>query len=165
MDSSNLIEYEFNIHEVSNITKLMHSVRQKFGKSITTEFTRFIHSDMFYDHTMTSHKNTVKTYTKQLINTEYVHDGTKIKKTFFKKTRIPYHMFPCTHNLNQISYITKIAFCIHHNVYMNFDVCMIDGFTEPFTKVYINVNLDNKVDNAIIGKAVDSIMAIVDTIF
>lgn len=74
-------------------------------------------------------------------------------------------MFPCTQNLKQICYITKTAFCIHHNVYMNFDTCMIEGDTEPFTKVYINVNLDNKVDNLIIGKAVDSIMKVVDTIF
>jgi hypothetical protein len=162
MDTANLIEYEFSITDITKITKLLNSVRSKFGKSITTEFTRFTHSDMVYEHTMMSHKKQVKTYIMQAINTEYPH--TRTKKCIYKKTRIPYHMFPCTHQLNQICYISRVAFCIHHNVYMNFDMCMSDGFTEPFTKVYINVNLDNKVDNAIIRKAVDSIMAIVETI-
>jgi hypothetical protein len=161
MESANLIEYEFTINDI-DINKLMQAVRSKFGKAITTEFTRFTHSNMMYDHTQMAYKKTVKTYTKQLLDTQY--DGLKMRKQFFKKTRTPYHTFPCTHRLDQICYITKVAFCIHHNVYMNFDVCLIDGFAESFTKVYINVNLDSKIDETIIDKAVASIMTVVDAI-
>jgi hypothetical protein len=163
MDPTNLIEYHLCIDNSDNdITQLIQNVRSKFGKSITSEFTRFVHCDMFYEHTAMAHKKTVKTYTKQCVSVE---DDGKIKKMNFTKTRIPYHMFPCTHHLHEITYITKVAFCIHHNVYMNFDMCLMEGETVPFHQVYINVNLDNKVDKTIIDNALESIMKVVDATF
>jgi hypothetical protein len=85
MDPTNLIEYHLCIDNSDNdITQLIQNVRSKFGKSITSEFTRFVHCDMFYEHTAMAHKKTVKTYTKQCVSVE---DDGKIKKTNFKKTR------------------------------------------------------------------------------
>lgn len=153
MDNThNIIEYHFH---TKNTTTIKKDALRKFGKPTQHVFTQYIYHDLYYEYYNSLNKKTVKTYRKSSVNSE---NNDLFTKMTFLKHKIPYYQFPSSNQLNEVSYITRTSFCIHFNVYLNFETRITDN--QSFERIYVNINIDNKIDDAIILEAVQKIMKI-----
>lgn len=58
-----------------------------------------------------------------------------------KRDRIPYHLFPCTTDFNEIVYIKRLIFRLHNRLFLNFEI-LRNMENEELFKIYINYNHD-----------------------
>jgi hypothetical protein len=130
------------------------------GKYNKTKFTQYVYQDLYYEYYNNDQTTKVKTYQKKAINFE---PEEKFEKLTFQKNNIPYFHFPSTKRINDIIYVEKLSICFHHNVYLNFETRVTQDMNNNATShdiVYININLDNKVDELIINSALQKILSI-----
>jgi hypothetical protein len=133
-------EYEFD----SNVS--FKKAEKVFGNPIRVKFTQYVKNDLYYEFYDNSRKD-IKTYQKQLISEE---GDTKT----FRKQKIPYHQFPSTSQLDNIFYIQRVSFCIHFNVYLNFETKIIND-RDCIQRVYMNVNHISDVDQTVTETAIE----------
>lgn len=59
----------------------------------------------------------------------------------FNRDKQPYHQFPCTKNLNEISFIHRLTFRLHNRLFLNFEIQKMMDQRQVF-KIYFNYNHD-----------------------
>jgi hypothetical protein len=75
----------------------------------------------------------------------------------YVREKLPYHMFPCTRGLHDISYIHRLTYRLHNRLFLNFEIQKTMDHTELY-KVYFNYNHDKSSEVSTITKPLGEVM-------
>jgi hypothetical protein len=100
---------------------------------------------MFYE---VQDNNEIKTYSRN-ISTIECRDG--FVHCMIQYHKLPFHQFPCTRNLNDSYYTSKLIFKLHNRLFLNFVHVYHHLDETSHYKIYINYNHDTNVESQLIN--------------
>jgi hypothetical protein len=142
----------------SKFIQLLKAVKRRKQKCCQKNSTKYMYEDMVYEVSGPE----VKTYRRASLSIESMESKScHMIRLLFAKEKIPYYMFPSTMNICDIVTCSNVAFRIHNNVYLNFEVTKSDGSDEHFYKVYINYNHDKDADMTFIQTKINEALDLI----
>lgn len=147
-DTVNLVQITFG-HLSENIfnyniddklfLKLLRDVSKRFKmKYFSKKFKRYRVNNLSMEVT-----NDETNIYKQ--NTVSFDNGSNYIITRSKKNKVPYHQFPCTRNIHEITYVHMLTFRLHNRLFLNFEIKKSLDSAQKF-KIFFNYNHDKNSD-------------------
>jgi hypothetical protein len=140
-------DYGFDLELLQN--EFLH-IMQKYGQRINIKpqvkkMTVIRKDNLVYTYDLNTKDQ--KAFSLNFIDCEF----DKGCKLMFKKEKKPNHLFPSSNKVNDMFYINKLVFKIHHKVYVNFEQ-QINVDKSVLFKVFINYNWEERLDEENIYK-------------
>lgn len=153
-ESSNYVEFVFKSFSIEDdeFAYIFKNIKETFNVCFQHRFVKYIIGDKIYEYYDNDKKLNIKTYQNTPLSYEY--DKPHFKILYYKRSKIPYYMFPSQKNVDSSVYVNKYVFRIHSNIYLNFETTTYeDG--KYYNKIYINYNHEERLEENIIKKCIE----------
>lgn len=145
--------YDIGLTRAMFIDLLSTASNAALSKPFFRKYKYYIHSDMCYEITEDQQSKVYQAVVHK------VDQQAPWVVSYSTKSKIPYHLFPCTTKLYDILYVGRLTFKLHNRVFLNFEQCIRkENQTNTHYKVYVNYNHDTNVDVNSIKQVVNSIL-------
>lgn len=163
-DGCNYIEYyvyelvkdgfvDVNIDE-DKYQQLMKNVAMHNYKYFGRQYKTYYHNDLVYEN----HGNSdIKVYSKPVIDYK-IDESIPILALYCSKDKKPFHTFPATHDIQNISHVKKLVFRVHNRLYINFETQVNHNYDQVKRKVYINYNHDRHIDTEFMSELIEKVI-------
>lgn len=142
--------------------ELLHETKRKHNNAFQRHYKEYIFRNMVYEN---NKENQLQVYKKTLNSHAMLNSSQPTFKVLtYHKEKLPYHVFPSTHLLHSISYVSKATFKLNNRVFLNFERKHYENSDTFYNKIYINYNHDNNVDLSTIEKAINEAIGLIGLI-
>jgi hypothetical protein len=146
----------------STFIQLLRAAKRRKPKCFQKNSTRYLYDDLVYEVSVSQTGPEVKTYRRTSLEMVACNKG--MSRLLYAKEKIPYYMFPSTMDICDIVTSSNVAFRIHNNVYLNFEVTKSDNSDEYFYKVFVNYNHEKDVDLTFVQTKIDEALGLLCTL-
>ena len=142
----NNLEYSYDIDQ-SIFTTSMKAISKKFHiKYFVKKVKRYRINDM---HMEVDRDTESETKIFRMTNISSCIAGDKLLCVGFLREKMPYHMFPCTMNIDEVCYIQRLTFRLHNRLFLNYEIQKYDDDRQIY-KIYLNYNHDKASEMSLI---------------